>query len=91
MKNHNLPLAERNPFSPSAGPGCDPDERLLRYWRSLLTVKPTGNAMVDAGFHEEVRSALRDALHCLQDLSRPCRCAAPCRSAARPANVDFGR
>uniref|UniRef100_E6QM04 Uncharacterized protein n=1 Tax=mine drainage metagenome TaxID=410659 RepID=E6QM04_9ZZZZ len=26
--------------------------------------------MVDAGFHEEVRSALRDALHALQDVSR---------------------
>jgi len=46
------------------------DKRLLSYWRSLLTVKPTGNAMVDAGFHEEVRSALRDALHALQDVSR---------------------
>lgn len=47
-----------------------PEERLMRYWQSLLSVKPTGNAMVDAGFHEEVRSALRDALHCLKDSSR---------------------
>lgn len=44
-------------------------ERKQRYWKSLLSMKPTGNAMVDAGFHEEMRSALRDALHALQDLT----------------------
>lgn len=44
-------------------------ERRQRYWRSLLSMKPTGNAMVDAGLHEEVRCALRDALHVIQDLS----------------------
>ncbi|WP_437559371.1 hypothetical protein [Acidithiobacillus sulfuriphilus] len=43
--------------------------RQERYWRSLLSMKPTGNAMVDAGFHEEMRCALRDALHVIQDLS----------------------
>lgn len=45
-------------------------ERRQRYWRSLLSIKPTGNAMVDAGLHEEVRCALRDALHVIDDLSR---------------------
>ena len=44
-------------------------ERMQDYWRSLLSMKPTGNAMVDAGFHEEMRCALRDALHVIQDLS----------------------
>ena len=68
-----------------------PEERLLRYWQSLLSVKPTGNVMVDAGFHEELRGALRDALHCLEDLSISCRSATLLHGAARPANVDFGR
>ena len=47
-----------------------PNDRLLRYWKSLLSLPPTGNAMVDAGFHEEMRSALRDALHVVDDLTR---------------------
>lgn len=47
-----------------------PLDRQMKYWRSLLTMKPTGNAMVDAGFHEEMRCALRDALHVIQDLSQ---------------------
>lgn len=44
--------------------------RLLQYWKSLLSIPPTGNAMVDAGVHEEIRSALRDALHAVDDLVR---------------------
>ena len=47
-----------------------PNDRLLRYWKSLLSLPPTGNAMMDAGFHEEMRSALRDAIHAIDDLAR---------------------
>lgn len=46
-----------------------PNDRLLRYWKSLLSLPPTGNAMMDAGFHEEMRSALRDAIHAIDDLA----------------------
>ena len=59
MKIHSLP-----------DPSREHSQRLFQYWKSLLSIQPTGNAMVDAGFHEEMRSALRDALHSLQDLSR---------------------
>ena len=63
MNMHSLPVTDMD-FS------CQEHrERLLRYWKSLLAVQPTGNAMVDAGFHEEMRSALRDALHLVNDLS----------------------
>lgn len=40
-----------------------PIDRLMAYWRGLLSIKPTGNAMVDDGTREELRMALRDALH----------------------------
>lgn len=77
------------------------DPRLFQYWKSLLFIPPTGNAMVDAGIHEEMRSALRDALHAVDDLSHQLHSAKDqlkSRSTAvthfeqhRPANVDFGR
>ncbi|MHB1494086.1 MAG: hypothetical protein ACYCUY_01360 [Acidithiobacillus sp.] len=65
LKSNNLPNPGREHT-----PDREHPERLLLYWKSLLSFPPTGNAMVDAGFHEEMRSALRDALQCLQDLSR---------------------
>lgn len=63
MNIHTLPTTDRNV------PHIKQRDRLLQYWKSLLSIQPTGNAMVDAGFHEEIRSALRDALHEIQNLT----------------------
>jgi len=46
------------------------NQQLLEYWKSLLSIQPTGNAMVDASTNEEIRIALRDALHLLQSMER---------------------
>lgn len=41
--------------------------RKMDYWRSLLSIRPTGNTLVDDGLRDELRCALRDALHELED------------------------
>lgn len=46
------------------------NQQLFEYWKSLLSIQPTGNAMVDASTNEEIRIALRDALILLKTMER---------------------
>jgi hypothetical protein len=46
------------------------NQQLFEYWNSLLSIQPTGNAMVDASTNEEIRIALRDALILLKTMER---------------------
>jgi len=46
------------------------NQQLFEYWKSLLSIQPTGNAMVDASTNEEIRIALRDALILLKTIER---------------------
>jgi hypothetical protein len=46
------------------------NQQLFEYWNSLLSIQPTGNAMVDVSTNEEIRIALRDALILLKTMER---------------------
>jgi hypothetical protein len=46
------------------------NQQLFEYWNSLLSIQPTGNAMVDVSTNEEIRIALRDALILLKTIER---------------------
>ncbi len=75
--------AESRPSQPMSDRhmGSHPAEA---YWRSLLSIQRTGNPMMDDGFSEEMRGALRDVLHEVRSLSQD-------NASLRKLNADLVR